>query len=86
MTRKADEASFALFFALSSASAAPGHEGIVQDHSERRRREPARGPGGQSEDDAAVVPHLHCERTVAAMSADLGHDEGLIAPAFEAQA
>ena len=33
-----------------------------------------------------LFEHLQGERTVAAMSADLGHDEGFVAPAFQAQA
>jgi hypothetical protein len=33
-----------------------------------------------------MFEHPHRERTIAAMSADLGHDEGFVTPAFEALA
>ena len=87
MAREADEAYFALLLRfeqrLCSATGTNEQFGIIL------------------KDDAVNLPevevvslkttqrlfeHLHSERTVAAVSADLGHDEGFVALAFDAQA
>jgi len=87
MAREADEAYFALFlrFEQRLCSATGSNEQfriILKDDTVNLPEIEVVG----LKTTQRLLQHLYRERTVAAVSADLGHDEGFVALAFETQA